>query len=205
MDPILQSLYDAYMRELQQLRNEETEILQQAKKSVDAGMRVMKELRSYIIANPFKTQEEEIFFFKEIKPLFQCQLVFWLKVLHYELNKPTGTYADREAYILNELHILRLFFDNNLDFYRYCRSGGTHMDARYFSREKNSSHTDLDIDQLDIDPQFSSSHDGKLSRLLAYEMLADFLNSELETLSGNSQARTVQGNADSPKIGRAHV
>jgi hypothetical protein len=198
MNPILQSLYHTYMRQLQQLRSEETEILQQAKKSVDAGMRTMNELRGYIITNPFKAQQEEIFFFKEVKPLFQCQLVYWLKVLNYELNKPTGTYADREGYILGELHSMKLFFDNNIDFYRYCRSGGTNRDARYFSHAKNESHADLDIDLLDTDPQFSSSHDSKLSRLLAYEMLADFLNSELGTLSGNSQAHTVQGSADSP-------
>ncbi len=118
-------------------------------------------------------------------------------MLNYELNKPTGTYTDREAYILNELHSLKLFFDKNLDFYRYWRSGHKHMDEQYFSRSKNVLHIDMDIELLDTDLQFSSTHDGKLSRLLAYEMLADFLNSELQTLSGNLRAQLAPDADDS--------
>jgi hypothetical protein len=196
MNHVLQNSYDAFMRQLQEFRSDEPDILLQSKKSVDAGMQAMKELREYIIAKPFKTQEEEIFFFKETKPLFQCQLVYWLKVLNYELSKPTGTCTDIEAYILTELHSLKLFFDNNIDFYRYWRSGQKHMDEQYFSRGKNVLQIDIDIELLDTDPQFSSSHDSKLSRLFAHEMLADFLNSELETLSGNNQVRTAPGSDD---------
>ncbi len=45
MNPILQDMYDTFLRELRQLRSEEADILLQSKRSVDAGIRVVKELR----------------------------------------------------------------------------------------------------------------------------------------------------------------
>lgn len=187
MKPILQTRYDTFLRELHQFRSEENG-LQQAKKSVEAGIQVMKNLREYISVNPLKTPAEEIIFFKEVKPVFLCQLVYWNKVLRYELNKPVGAHSDRENYILNELQRLKHFFDDNIDFYRYYRSGTSHLDAQYFSRGNNASQLSIDLNFLNADPQFSTSHDYKLSKLLGYEMFNNYLNSELEIFTNPRQA-----------------
>ena len=196
MEPAFQNLHDLFMHELRDLHSEETDMLIVSKRAIDAGMMAMQGLREYIIANPFKNQQDEISFFKEVKPLFQSRLIYWLKVFHYELNKPTGGSADREAYVLGEQRSLKLFFDHHIDFYRYCRSGATHLDARYFCRAQKASPADLDIELLDTDHQFSSSHSSKLSRLYAHEMFADFLNSELESPPQGSQY--IPGNEGVP-------
>ncbi len=56
------------------------------------------------------------------------------------MNRPTGSDIIQKAYTLKQLDRLKVFFDNNNDFYRYYRSGSTDLDKHYFLRGKKDSH-----------------------------------------------------------------
>ncbi|KAA6310205.1 hypothetical protein EZS27_038454, partial [termite gut metagenome] len=88
----------------------------------------------------------------------------------------------------NILGRIKYFFDMNFDFYHYYRSGSTHLDKYYFLRGKPDIQLILDSFYFEKDTQFSTSHDFKVSNILAYEMLTVYLNNRLSKLEHPLQA-----------------
>lgn len=75
-------------------------------------------LKEYVLKTGFKNQQEEIHFFKHIKPQFIAKLIYYNSIYKIETKKPNGTKAIRK-YLNEELNNLKRFFDNNLEFYKY--------------------------------------------------------------------------------------
>lgn len=71
----------------------------------------------------------------------------------------------------------------NFDFYHYYRFGSTHLDKCYFLRSKPNIQLILDSFYFERDSRFSTSHDFKVSKILAYEMLTAYLNNKLIQLN----------------------
>ncbi|GIQ61232.1 hypothetical protein Flavo103_43670 [Flavobacterium collinsii] len=53
-----------------------------------------------------------------------------------EMKRPNGGNRILKKYYHNELLKLKAFFDNELEFYQYYRSGSTYLDYKYFQRGK---------------------------------------------------------------------
>ena len=51
----------------------------------------LDELKSFIVQYDFKTEEEEILFFKEIKPKIWSNLIYYMSVYRTEINRPKGS------------------------------------------------------------------------------------------------------------------
>ena len=83
---------------------------------------------------------------------------------------------------MNELDRLKSFFDNNLEFYQYYRTGATYLDDKYFVRGKHDIRLSLDTFFFATNSKFSTSHDYKVSKILANELLRIYLNAELTAL-----------------------
>jgi hypothetical protein len=79
-------------------------------------------LREYVLAHPFKIEEEEIQFFKIIKPRFYCHLLYFLKIYSIELCRPVGSDQDIKDFFQMELKANKVFFEDILRFYEYYRS-----------------------------------------------------------------------------------
>jgi len=70
-------------------RNEKNEIT----KSVQILMFLeskLEEIKSFIVQYDFKTEDEEIMFFKEIKPKIVSKLIYYMSVYKIEINRPKG-------------------------------------------------------------------------------------------------------------------
>lgn len=52
------------------------------------------------------------------------------------MKKPNGGNRILKKYYNNELIKLKSFFDNELEFYKYFRSGNNYLDYKYFLRGK---------------------------------------------------------------------
>lgn len=134
--------------------------------------------------------EEEIYFFKEIKPQFYSKLIYYLKLFTIETRRPTGSTAAEEKYLQKELNRLKHFFDDNLDFYQYYRSGATYLDKKYFIRGKTDIHLSPDTYYYSADPKFSTSHDYKVSRIMANELVRIYLITALDELEQKEEHKT---------------
>jgi hypothetical protein len=87
-----------------------------------------KQLKTFILPYTFTSEEEEILFFKEIKPRLCFRLIYYRKVYNIEMNRPTGVEMQRE-YLCDVLNDINKYNGKRLDFIRYYRSGSTHLDS----------------------------------------------------------------------------
>src|SRR5690606_42106192 len=91
-------------------------------------LKTIKSLRIILLKTKFKTDAEEIKFFKEIKPQFTSKLIYYNTIFKIEMKRPNGGNRIVKKYYNNELIKLKAFFDNELEFYKYYRSGSTYLD-----------------------------------------------------------------------------
>lgn len=94
------------------------------------------QLRKFIVDYNFLSIEDEIYFFKELKPNILGRYLYFNKVYKIESQCPNGSNEVIKEYLNNELGGLTYFFRRNLDFYQYYRSKSAIYDAYYFVREK---------------------------------------------------------------------
>ena len=145
------------------------------------------QLRKLVLDYVFPTNEDEILFFKEIKPNILDKYLYFSKVYSIEMKCPIGNNEIIKEYLNQELEELTRFFRDNLDFYQYYRSKSTYMDNLYFVRKKTDIQLLLDSFQYDRDPLFSTEYDYKIAKILCNEMLRIYLNQRLVKLGNTNQ------------------
>jgi RteC protein. len=200
MEKYISSLKNRIIQDIQKIEEQECCVLQRSGLIIPLLEKAFDELKSFISDYSFKDELEEIRFFKEIKPQLFSQLVYHNKVYNIEMRIPTGSINDQKAYFEIILNRIKYFFDINIDFYQYYRSGSTHLDRVYFLRGKPDIQLLLDSFYFERDTNFSSCYDFKVAKILANEMLSVYINSKLSEL----ERLHLQGNADirtfSPKV-----
>ena len=140
------------------------------------------QLRKFITDYTFPSIEDEIYFFKELKPNILGRYLYFNKVYRIESQCPSGSNEVIKEYLNKELGGLTYFFHRNLDLYQYYRSKSTIYDAYYFVRGKADIRLCCDSFQCDRDPMFSTGYDYKVAKILANEMLQIYLNKRIMNL-----------------------
>lgn len=126
-----------------------------------------------------KSQDIEIDFFKNIKPKFTSKLIYYNAIFKIETKKPHGGERILKKYLNNELEKLKRYFDSNLDFYRYYRTGSSYLDHKYFTRGKFDIKLALDSFYFEVDHSFSTSHDFKVAKIMAHDLIQVYLEDKL--------------------------
>lgn len=150
------------------------------------------EIRIKVSNYQFETLEDEIKFFKEIKPDILSKYMYFNKISNIITKLPIGSYTTQQEYFINELNSLKFFFDRNLDFYHYYRSKFTHLDNSYFIRGHLDFHLCPDSAFLDKDPAFTTGYDYKVAKILCNDMLKIYLNQQLHLLEKKQQMHKLQ-------------
>ena len=157
------------------------------KKSLEASHVLAKSfdsLKSFILSYQFTDEQEEITFFKEIKPKLCYRLIYYRKLYNIEMNRPAGADKQKE-YLIEELNEINKYNAKRLDFIRYYRSGAIHLDTLYFLRGKMDTEQYLETFYYELDPNFSTNYDFKVAKILSNDMLLVYLIHELEHLDSN--------------------
>jgi len=184
--------------DLKQIDCEIPDILKKSEQSIYCISACLKQLKEYIRQNKFPNQEAEILFFKEIKPSVYSKLIYFVKIFNLESKRPNGSDKSQKKYLQNEIAKLEKFFTENLEFYQYMRNKMVYLDDKYFVRGKHDLHLYIDTFYFDADPEFSTSHDFKVAKILANDLLCVYLKSELATIDrkeylANRQPQIVKG------------
>ena len=149
------------------------------------------QLRKLTVDHIFSSTEEEIYFFKELKPNILGRYLYFNKVYRIESQCPSGSNDVIKEYLNDELGGLTYFFRRNVELYQYYRSKATTYDTYYFIRGKADIRLCCDSFQCDRDPMFSTGYDHKIAKILANEMLQIYLNKRIINL-GQSEAINKQ-------------
>lgn len=165
------------------IESDERDILKRTSLTLKMLEELLQRLKKYIVEYTFTDEQEEILFFKEIKPRFFCNLLFYLKVFNLEMNRPMGSSETQASYFSRELDHISEYIGKRLDFYRYYRSGATHRDHYYFRRGViNLEEQYIDGFRFERDSLFSSSCDFTVAKIQSFDLLQVYLREEQERI-----------------------
>lgn len=175
-------------------------VLKRAELSFYACKKSIEALKTLILKTKFKSEAEEIKFFKEIKPLFTSRQTYYLMLYNIETRKPNGGKEILKKYFIKELEKLKHYFDYNIDFYKYFRAGATYLDHKYFLRDKFDIQLTLDGHIFEHDTRFSTTHDFKVAKVLAHDRLQVYIEKELGWLESRDANYSFVRDSDNFKL-----
>jgi len=143
---------------------------------------LLGDIKEDIINEGFKTIEDEILFFKQIKPIVLGKLIYYNKVFRIETACPASNGNIHENYFAMHLRELKKEYTEhvcNSDFYRYYRSGRTDRDEQYFTLGKINCYDGLNSFVFEIDTKFSTYFDYKVAKIIANELVYNYLTTKL--------------------------
>lgn len=177
-----QELISEFEMNLEALEARTDDILYKAEHGISRTEKCLKTLRQKVIEMGFKDNEEEISFFKHLKPQIFSKLIYYVKLFNIESKRPRSSSKFQIKYLNVHIDKLQLYFNDNLEFYHYYRRGATTLDKEYFIRGKSDLRLPTESYHFFIDDQFATSQDGTVAMIMAYDMLIVYLNQEIEKL-----------------------
>ncbi|WP_163407904.1 RteC domain-containing protein [Flavobacterium ajazii] len=168
--------------------------IKRCEKAIEITIKSVKKLKTLFLKEKIKNQEQEIDFFKNIKPKFTAKLIYYNIIYKIETKKPYGGERVVKKYLNNELEKLKRYFDNNLDFYGYYRTGNNYLDFKYFVRGNFDIKLTIDSFFFEVDHNFATSHDFKVAKILAHDLVQVYLESKLLEINSNGIIEKSQRN-----------
>lgn len=175
----IEKIYNDLSEQLNFIDLEVDDIILRCEKCIDIIIKSIQKTKQIILKSGFSSEQEEIYFFKDLKPQFTSKLIYYNSIYRIETKKPSGSQKVLKKYYIKELGKLKSYFDTNLDFYKYYRTGSTFLDYKYFVRGKFDIKLSLDNYFFETDKRFSTSHDFKVAKILANDLLRLYLENQL--------------------------
>lgn len=124
----------------------------------------------------FESEEEEVIFFKIMKPKFVSEKIYCGLVGNALLFTEGSNQPDElKKFWDKELLRLEKFTATNAGFYEYYKSGCTNRDSEWFTRKK-------DFLSNNPDEKAVTAQDQQVSTLLALERYAKYVMQEMKTV-----------------------
>lgn len=152
----------------------------------------LEEIKKYIKKNGFKHEEEEILFFKQLKPQLVSKLIYFNSIYKIETKRPRGGDKTIKKYLNVELAKIKRYFDANLEFYKYYRTNSTHLDNKFFLRGKHDIKLSLDTYYFEADHNFTTSHDYKVAKVIANDLIQVYLEDQLNNKNNHRKLSETQ-------------
>lgn len=168
--------------EIQRIEQQQTDALDKIKQIVDALQTALMLLKSSVRDYQFKSAQEEIHFFKVLKPEISCLLIYYVRLYQIERQRK-GKSASAQCKYLKTIYesLKKPSADNG--FCAYYQSGHTELDELYFTREQYDILSDTRCPAADRDASFSTLHDASVAEILAGNRLSQYLSQEISSLS----------------------
>ncbi len=178
----MQSIYKdalySILKKEQEISLESVHVIDESYRMTVFLQDLLMSMKKYVLDHHFTGDNEEIEFFRIIKPQILGKLIYYNKVYRIETSCPVNSGKMYYKHFSAELQQLKNEFKEhicNSDFYRYYRSGRTDRDHDFFKLGKISLNTGLNSFIFEVDTQFSTYYDYKVSRIIADELLYNYL------------------------------
>lgn len=164
---------------------------------IDAGL---KELRKFVTANPFHSKQDEIDFFKQMKPEIFSKLIYFISIFDIESKRPKGGAKEQTKYFETEIKKFQDYYNENNTFYQYYKRGETYSDKQYFLRKNKTISIHIECFGSYIDDEFAANLDTTYAKFRGYKLAIEYFKNEIEKLSENPNEHQKQHNANIPKL-----
>lgn len=165
--------------QLKEIELVKKETIERVEDSIRKTISVLETLKTNFVKYKFESKKDEISFFKDIKPQFVCKLIYYNEIYNIITNKPFGGNKALKKYYTGELAKLKSFYTENVEFFKYYRNGNTYLDNKYFVRGRYDIKLTLDSFYFQADSRFSTSHDFKVAKIMANDLIQNYLESEI--------------------------
>ncbi|HEX6180555.1 MAG TPA: RteC domain-containing protein [Chitinophagaceae bacterium] len=132
-------------------------------------------LRLYAKDHGFANEDDEIWFFKTIKPKFTALIEYYTLVYNAELFMPRLRTDDAQAFWKKEADKVKNFYGNHSDFCAYYKSGCTESDHLYFLRCNLNEKKCSAMKVYEMDDDLITSHGHLVTCLLAFDMYEAYI------------------------------
>ncbi len=165
--------------QLELLANDSLGLIESANKALLVIKPTIQELRNYVLASEFIDIEEEITFFKDIKPLFTSKYYYYNKLLSLKINEPYELHEPLKAYYAKQLKLLQEVVKENYEFHFYYLSSATYHDSVYFARGNDN------LASVEYDVKFSTGYDLLVAKILANQLIKEHLLNTVKELDND--------------------
>ena len=197
--PYKDVLYSIVKKE-QEISLESVHVIDESYRMIIFLQDLLSGMKKQVLEHHFKESNEEIEFFRIIKPQILGKLIYYNKVYRIETSCPVNGGKMYYKYFSGELQHLKNEYKEhicNSDFYRYYRSGRTDRDHDFFKLGRINLNTGLNSFIFEVDTQFSTYYDYKVSRIIADELLYNYLIIKINPVD---KPDIVLQNAESTKV-----
>lgn len=184
MDNYSYDFFTEFEKEFESIKSKNSSIIKKCHAVIAFIEQKLQELFSWLKKHKFNTPEEEIHFFKIIKPSIVSKLIYYKEILSIESNLPASKKNKIKHYekYLNKVH---KHSKNNKRFFEYYRARASHKDQLYFIRTKSRNILHDDCSYINYDSKLSTSHDYLTATMIAYDTLTTYLENRIEELETN--------------------
>ncbi|MFK7100941.1 RteC domain-containing protein [Flavobacterium oreochromis] len=191
MNPFCLHFFSELEQEYHAILKSFSDVITLANKMIPFLEAKVKQLHTWLKNYVFDTLEEEIYFFKELKPKLAAKLIYYKVILKMECHTPNTKILKKEYY-LNKIHEIDWYNKQNKEFFEYYRSRASYRDQEYFIRS-HEHNTNLDDCQLlNYDNTLCTLQDYNVAKIMSNDLLCVFLENRLEELD-NSCKLPIQG------------
>ena len=187
MNAIPSQLFVELEHQLNCLNMEIENPLQRSNQAVKVIVPIVDKLKQWCHQYSFASANEEITFFRTIKPQFSAQIIYYTTLYKIEYNKPAPT-TNPLKYFTKQKKAVNKFFTKNADFCKYYFAGSDYLDHKYFMRGQLDLRLQIDNIYFQCDPSFTSSHDYKVAQILAYQQINNYIDYEIMRLNPDAKA-----------------
>ena len=156
--------------------------LLRCEKAIEIISKAVHQLKNLFKNEGINTIEKEIDFFKNVKPKFTSKLIYYNNIYKIEAKMPYGGRREIKRYLNNELDKIKQYFYDNHDFNKYHRTGSTYLDSKYYVRGTIDIKLTIESFFFEVDHSFSTSHDFKLAKIIAHDLIQVYLEDRLREL-----------------------
>lgn len=152
---------------------------------VNICQELILKLRKLYLDTTLETIEEQIHFFKNVKPRFFSELYYQKHCLTYYKKKPKGSVKEQTKYIEQCMDDKSRYMCNYIEFRNYINLNLTELDESFFTKRDYCPRLHGSF-EYPTDPDFSSPADPTYSSLLASDRYLQFLKNEMFSLKNPS-------------------
>lgn len=190
MNVRIRKIIDDLNEQLNFINIEQDNIIKRCEEAIKVILKATENIKAQVLKKPFNSQTEEIHFFKETKPKFTSKLIYYNKIYKIETKKPHGGRRAVKNYYKEELQKLKKFFDAELEFYKYYRTGSSYLDHKYFARGNFDIKLSLDSLYFESNHRFITLHSHKVAKILAHDLLEVYFEDKLNELNHSKNIKS---------------
>jgi hypothetical protein len=187
------SYFNEFEREYEVIKNAAADVLTVSLEIMLYIEKKLKEIYKWLKKHIFLSVQEEIYFFKELKPRMVSKLLFYKEILKLEASLPPSKKNKKKHYeeLLTTIH---QYVKANKEFYEYYRSRSSHKDEDHFVRQSYKDIIKYDCYLINYDSKLSTSHDYNVAIIMANDLFVIHLENKLDELNGKSKSNSTQIN-----------